>query len=88
MVPAGEDPVRLRIADLDEHKMFVDEAHIGDLCLRTTHRLDRIDDRRTDVVYRMEITGPSADQIGPQIGPSITADWSDTMAALVKLAQV
>jgi len=38
------------------------------------------------VVYRMEITGSGADEAGPQIGPGITADWPETMAALVKMA--
>lgn len=87
MIPAGQDPVRLRIADLAEYEMFIDEAHIDDLLLRTTHRLDRLDRQRTQVLYRMEITGTGADDIGPQIGPAITADWPETMAALVMLAQ-
>ncbi|MEV7557201.1 hypothetical protein [Streptomyces sp. NPDC089795] len=33
-----------------------------------------------------EITGEAADAIGPQIGPGITADWPDTMAALAESA--
>jgi hypothetical protein len=35
----------------------------------------------------MEITGPGADDVGPQIGPGITADWPETMAALSRLAE-
>jgi len=87
MTPAGQDPVRLRIADLTEYQQFVDEAQIDDLLLRTTHRLDRLDQRRTRVVYRLEITGRAADEIGPRIGPAITADWPETIASLVELAQ-
>jgi uncharacterized protein YndB with AHSA1/START domain len=86
MTPAGQEPVRLRVAELTEHERFVDEADIDGLLLRTTHRLDRLDRHRTRVVYRMEITGPAADEVGPQIGPGITADWPETMAALVSLA--
>jgi hypothetical protein len=87
MTPAGQDPVRLRIAELAEQELFVDEADIDGLLLRTTHRLDRLDQNRTRVVYRMEITGAAANELGPQIGPAITADWPETMASLVGLAQ-
>ncbi|MEV4115748.1 hypothetical protein [Nonomuraea sp. NPDC049695] len=87
MTPRGQDPVRLRIAEATVNELFVDEADIDGLLLRTFHRLDRIDQHRTRVVYRMEITGPAADEIGPHIGPAVTADWPETMAALVKLAQ-
>ncbi|MFJ6663125.1 MULTISPECIES: polyketide cyclase [unclassified Streptomyces] len=86
MTPPGDDPVLLLIAEAVEDELFVDEARFNGLLLRTTHRIDRIDQDRIRVVYRMEITGAGADEVGPQIGPGITADWPDTMAALVKLA--
>ncbi|MEU1037864.1 SRPBCC family protein [Streptomyces sp. NPDC005551] len=86
MTPPGDDPVLLRIAEVVEGELFVDEASFGDLLLRTTHRIDRIGQGRSRVVYRMEITGTGADEAGPQIGPGITADWPDTMASLVELA--
>ena len=87
MTPPGDDPVQLRIAEAVEGKLFVDEASFDGLLLRTTHRIDRIDTDRIRVVYRMEITGNAADEAGPQIGLAVTADWPDTMAALVELAQ-
>ncbi|MFI6444270.1 polyketide cyclase [Kitasatospora sp. NPDC050543] len=87
MTPPGEDPVQLRIAQAVEGELFVDEARFGDLLLRTIHRIERVDEGRIRVVYRMEITGGGADEVGPQIGPGITADWPDTMAALAELAQ-
>lgn len=85
MTPPGDDPVPLVIAEAVENERFVDEARFGDLLLRTTHRIDA-DQGRTRVVYRMEITGSGADEAGPEIGPGITADWPETMAALVKMA--
>jgi hypothetical protein len=87
MTPPGQDPVELRIAELTEQELFVDEAEIDGLVLRTIHRLDIIGPSRTRVVYRMEITGTAADEIGPRIGPAVTADWPDTMAALARAAQ-
>jgi hypothetical protein len=87
MTPPGQDPVELRIAELTEQELFVDEAEIDGLLLRTIHRLDIIGPSRTRVVYRMEITGTAADELGPRIGPAVTADWPDTMAALIRAAQ-
>lgn len=86
MTPPGDDPVLLRVAEVTVGELFVDEARFGDLLLRTVHRMDRIDNGRVRVVYRMEITGPGADEAGAHIGPGITADWPDTMAALVERA--
>ncbi|MDQ0802199.1 SRPBCC family protein [Arthrobacter sp. SLBN-112] len=86
MTPPGDDPIPLVIAEAVENERFVDEARFGDLLLRTTHRIDPIGQGRIRVVYRMEITGDGADEAGPQIGPGITADWPETMAALVKTA--
>ncbi|MFI1508752.1 SRPBCC family protein [Streptomyces sp. NPDC020597] len=87
MTPPGDDPIELHIAEARQNELFVDEARFGDLLLRTTHRIDPIGTGRVRVVYRMEITGPGADEAGAHIGPGITADWPDTMAALVDLAQ-
>jgi hypothetical protein len=86
MTPPGDDPVLLRISEAAEDELFVDEARFNGLLLRTTHRIDRIDQNRIRVVYRMEITGAGADEAGPQIGPGITADWPETMASLAALA--
>ncbi|MFQ6144223.1 polyketide cyclase [Streptomyces seoulensis] len=87
MTPAGDDPVHLLVAEAVPGELFVDEARFGGLLLRTVHRLGPGEGPRTRVTYRMEITGAGADEVGPQIGPGITADWPETMAALVKLAQ-
>jgi hypothetical protein len=35
----------------------------------------------------MEITGSAADTLGPQIGPEISGDFPQTLAALVALAE-
>ncbi|WP_431895853.1 hypothetical protein [Nonomuraea sp. bgisy101] len=87
MTPAGQDPVHLRVAEATVDELFVDEARINGLLLRTVHRLDRGERLCTRVVYRMEITGAAADELGPQIGPAVTADWPATMAALVERAR-
>ncbi|WP_167391697.1 hypothetical protein [Streptomyces humi] len=50
-------------------------------------RLSQGNELRTRVTYRMEITAPDGDELGPQIRPAATAALPETMAALVKLAQ-
>jgi Polyketide cyclase / dehydrase and lipid transport len=87
MTPIGEEPVDLRIAEAVEPELFVDEAHIGQIVVRTIHRVQRIDSEHARVTYRIEITGPAADALGPQIGPEISGDFPETLAALVARAE-
>jgi hypothetical protein len=87
MTPIGEEPVELRIADAVEPILFVDEAELDEIVVRTVHRVDRLDGERTRVTYRMEITGPAADTLGPQIGPEISGDFPQTLAALRQQAE-
>ncbi len=85
MTPHGQEPIELRIAEAVEPKQFVDEAHLGDVVVRTIHRIEQLGGR-IRVFYRMEITGPEADTLGPQIGPDISADFPQVLAALVERA--
>jgi hypothetical protein len=87
MTPHGEEPIDLRLAEVVEPESFVDEADLGDVVVRTTHRVEPLDAGGARVTYRMEITGPAADTLGPEIGPAITADFPETLAALVARAE-
>jgi uncharacterized protein YndB with AHSA1/START domain len=87
MTPFGAEPIDLRIADAVENEHFVDEADLGDVLVRIDHRVERLDSGRARVTYRMEITGPAADSLGPQIGPEISADFPQTLSALVARAE-
>ena len=87
MTPIGDEPVELRIVEAVEPELFVDEAELDGLVVRTGHRVDRLGDGRARVTYRMEITGPAADAIGSEIGPAISGDFPETLAALVERAE-
>jgi hypothetical protein len=87
MTPVGQETVQLRLAEVSDAELFVDEVAVGDVVVRTTHRIDRLGSGRVRVVYRMEITGPDADTVGPQLGPAISADFPETMKALVQRAR-
>jgi uncharacterized protein YndB with AHSA1/START domain len=86
MTPPGDEPIGLRLVEVVPGERFTDEMDAGDFVVRTEHRLEPTA-TGTRVVYRTEITGPAADQVGPELGPAITADFPDVVAALVKLAE-
>jgi hypothetical protein len=65
----------------------VDEADGADFVVRTTHRVDAVDDERSRITYRMEITGPAAETVGPAIGPEISSDFPQVLAALATRAE-
>src|SRR6266536_1010360 len=56
MTPHGDEPIELRIAEAVEREVFVDEAHLEEIVVRTVHRIERLDRDRIRIVYRMEIT--------------------------------
>lgn len=87
MTPPGDDPVRMRLTEIVPGELFTDVADADDFVVTTVHRLERAADGGTRIVYRTEITGPAAAQIGPEIGPAITADFPDVLAALAALAE-
>ena len=87
MTPIGQEPVELRIEDAIEPELFIDVADLGDVVVRTIHRVERVDDDRNRVTYRMEITGPAGDRMGPELGPEISGDFPQTLAALADRAQ-
>jgi hypothetical protein len=67
MFPHQQDPIELRIAEVQEPERFVDEADLGDVVVRTTR--------------------PEADRRGPHIGPEISTDFPEVLAALAKMAE-
>jgi uncharacterized protein YndB with AHSA1/START domain len=88
MTPPGEEAVQLRITRAVPNQVFVDEAEFGGVVVTTEHRIERSGPgRRTAVTYRMLISGPGATEVGPEIGPQITADFPETVAGLIACAE-
>jgi Polyketide cyclase / dehydrase and lipid transport len=87
MYQRGGDTIELRIAEASEPEAFADQADLGEVVVRTIHRLEPLEGGRVRVVYRMEITGPAADTLGPQIGPEISVDFPQVLTALVERAE-
>jgi uncharacterized protein YndB with AHSA1/START domain len=87
MTPIGQEPIELRLAETVEPERFVDEADLGEIVVRTIHRVQRLGDAHARVTYRTQITGPAADTVGPEIGPQISGDFPQTLAALTQRAE-
>ena len=82
MTPRDQDQVQLRLSDVVEGERFVDEAEVAGTVVRTTHSIEVLGEQRLRVVYRLEASGPAAEAIGP----AISADFDDTLKALVEHA--
>jgi len=87
MTPPEGDPITLRLVEIVPGELFTDEMNADNFTVRTTHRLEQTAAGITRITYRTEITGPAADQVGPQLGPAITADFPEVLATLVELAE-
>jgi hypothetical protein len=85
MTSKDGDSVELRIAEAVEPEGFVDEADLGTVTVRT--QIERTDSDRARVVYRMEISGPEADTVGPELGPQISGDFPEVLQALAERAE-
>ena len=86
MTPIGQDPITSRITDVRENARYADETSFEGVLLRFSHTLEPRADGGTRVVHRLEIDGPDADRVGPELGPAITEDFPEAMDALLARA--
>jgi uncharacterized protein YndB with AHSA1/START domain len=82
MTSRDGEVIELRIAEAAEPELFVDEADFGNIVVRTTHRVEP-----GRIVYRMQITGPEADTVGPELGPQISDDFPEVLKAMAERAE-
>jgi len=86
MTPPGDEPIRMRLVEIEPGTSFTDEMDAGDFVVRTEHRLEAVAGGLTRIVYRTQITGEAAGRVGPELGPQITADFPEVVAALAERA--
>jgi Polyketide cyclase / dehydrase and lipid transport len=86
MTPSGQEAIRSTIVEISENERYADETEFGGVVLRFSHTLSPLGSG-TRIVHRLEISGPSADQAGPQIGPSIVEDFPEAMSGLIAYAK-
>jgi hypothetical protein len=80
----GQDPLPYRLVTVEPEREFTDETPVGDLVVRVSHRLEPLPGDRLRITYSAEVDGPA--EQARQAGPMITADFPQTMAALIALA--
>ncbi|MBP0455532.1 SRPBCC family protein [Kitasatospora sp. RG8] len=86
MTPKGQDPIVSVITAIEENALYADRTEFGGVELRFSHALSPLAGGGTQVVHRLEISGPAADEIAPELGPAITEDFPEAMAALFAYA--
>jgi len=80
-----QPPLSYRLVTVDPEREFLDETPVGDLVVRVSHLLEPLPSGRLRITYSVEIDGP--EEQAKEIGPLITADFPETIAALVSLAK-
>ncbi|MER8922051.1 hypothetical protein [Mesorhizobium sp. M0802] len=75
------------IVDLVDAVTYADETSSGDTKLLFRHTLTPVEGG-TQVTHRLEISGPSAAEVGPELGPQISGDFDTSMAKLFEQARV
>jgi uncharacterized protein YndB with AHSA1/START domain len=83
MKPKGQDPITSVIVEATENSVYADQTTLGEVTLRFSHTLEPLEGGGTTVTHRLEITGPAAEEVGP----AITEDFPEAMAALLARAQ-
>jgi hypothetical protein len=85
MTPVGQQPIRSTIVEIVDNRRYADRTEFAGVSLLFSHTLTA-SAGGTRIVHRLEIGGPTADRVGPELGPAITADFPDAMAALIARA--
>ena len=86
MKPKGQEAITSTIAAVEENELYADETIFDGVTLRFSHRLRPTERGGTRVVHRLEIDGPEAERIAPELGAAITEDFPEAMDALLARA--
>ena len=86
MRPTGQDPIQSVITEIVENERYADETEFEGVRLAFSHTLVALPAGGTRVIHRLEITGPAADQVAPELGTAITEDFPEAMTALLAYA--
>jgi uncharacterized protein YndB with AHSA1/START domain len=89
MAMPGQEPLSFRLIWVDPRKGFEDETDLPDagVVVRVRHTIEALPKGGTRITYRATIEGPAADEVGPELGPAITADFPSVIGALAERAE-
>lgn len=86
VTPQGQESMQSTIIELEPGRVYADQTRFGDLVLTFRHTLTSGAGGGTRVTHALEITGAGADEVGPELGPQISADFPVAMAELLSAA--
>ena len=81
--PPGEEPFASTLLDVRENRGFTDETVLHGTRLRVHHLIEPLDARRTRVVFRAEVSGPFA----ADLGAAATDEFAELLLALKRHAE-
>jgi hypothetical protein len=85
VTPAGQDTFVSTITELVENERYADSTEFDGLSLVFRHTLEAVG-AGTVVTHELEIDGPAADEVGPELGPQISGDFPEQLQALFAAA--
>lgn len=85
VTPVGQQTFRSTIIELDAPHLYADRTEYEGLILTFRHRLAETA-TGTTVTHELEIDGPGADEVGPELGPQISSDFGESLESLFGLA--
>ncbi len=83
MKAPGQDALTSTLIQVKPNQSFMDETVVGETRVLVSHGLAPLPSGLTKIVYSTQITGPGASEIGPMI----TSDFPDVLAALKNLSE-
>ena len=89
MVIPDQGSLSFRLAWVGEGRGFEDETEIpgAEAVVRVRHSLEPLAGGGTRITYRATVEGAAAEVLGPEIGPAVSADFPEVMAALAARAE-
>jgi hypothetical protein len=87
VTPQGQDAFSSTIVELVEPMVYADRTEFDGLTLVFRHTLTPIAGG-TRVTHELSIDGPGADEVAPELGPQISADFPAAMRELVEAGRL
>ncbi|MBW7453278.1 SRPBCC family protein [Paenibacillus sepulcri] len=85
--PEGQERLAFELTEVEPRRGFSDVTDMPEagIQIHFTHRLQETGEG-TAITHRVQITGPEAERLGPQIGAHMVQGIPDTMECLASLA--
>ena len=85
VTPAGQDTMTSVVTEFEPGSVYADATEYNGLTLMFKHIFETRGDQ-TRITHLLTISGPAAEEVGPEIGPQISSDFPAQMDALIAAA--